>query len=119
MTPSPRLRLLHWSGLWGVHFTALRKYLAGARTPAAIYEKVTADVDAAAELIRAGLGGLLDPGPGGYDRSLERGARAEPAGVVDGVQDRGQTALQHPAPDGPSTNLAMMIPSMPLKPVWS
>lgn len=56
--PEPQIAATALVGLWGVHFTALRKYLAGARTPAAIYEKVTADVDAAAQLILAGLGGV-------------------------------------------------------------
>jgi AcrR family transcriptional regulator len=55
--PEPQIAATALVGLWGVHFTALRKYLAGARTPAAIYEKVTADVDAAAQLVLAGLGG--------------------------------------------------------------
>jgi AcrR family transcriptional regulator len=55
--PGPQIAATALVGLWGVHFTALRKYLAAARTPAAIYENVTADVDAAAQLVLAGLGG--------------------------------------------------------------
>jgi AcrR family transcriptional regulator len=54
--PEPQIAATALMGLWAVHFTALRKYLDGARAPAAVYEAVTADVDAAAELIRTGLG---------------------------------------------------------------
>jgi AcrR family transcriptional regulator len=56
--PEPQIAATALLGLWGVHFTALRKYLDGARTPAAVYEAVTADVDAAAQLIRTGLEGF-------------------------------------------------------------
>jgi AcrR family transcriptional regulator len=54
--PEPQIAATALMGLWAVHFTALRKYLDGARAPVAVYEAVTADVDAAAELIRTGLG---------------------------------------------------------------
>jgi AcrR family transcriptional regulator len=54
--PEPQIAATALMGLWGVHFTALRKYLDSARTPAAVYAAVTADTDAAAELIRTGLG---------------------------------------------------------------
>jgi AcrR family transcriptional regulator len=53
--PEPQIAASALIGLWGVHFTALRKYLDGARPPADICEAVTADVEAAAQLIRAGL----------------------------------------------------------------
>ena len=53
--PEPQIAATALMGLWAVHFTALRKYLDDARTPAAVYAAVTADVDAAAELIRAVL----------------------------------------------------------------
>jgi len=54
--PEPQIAAAALMGLWTVHFTAVRKYLDGARTPAAVYQAVTADVDTAAELIRTGLG---------------------------------------------------------------
>jgi AcrR family transcriptional regulator len=54
--PEPQIAATALMGLWAVHFTALRRYLDSARAPAAVYEAVTADVDAAAELIRTGLG---------------------------------------------------------------
>jgi len=54
--PEPQIAATALIGLWAVHFTALKKYLDGARAPAAVYEAVTADVDAAAELICTGLG---------------------------------------------------------------
>jgi AcrR family transcriptional regulator len=53
--PEPEIAAISLVGLWAVHFTALRKYLDGTRTLAVVYEAVTADVDAAACLIRAGL----------------------------------------------------------------
>ncbi len=53
--PEPQIAASALIGLWGVHFTALGKYLDGARSPAAVYEAITADVEAAAQLIRAGL----------------------------------------------------------------
>jgi AcrR family transcriptional regulator len=53
--PEPQIAATALIGLWAVHFTALKKYLDGARTTAAVYAAVTADVDAAAELIRTGL----------------------------------------------------------------
>jgi len=53
--PEPQIAATALIGLWGVHFTALRKYLDSLRSPAAVYEAVTNDVDAAAQLIRAGL----------------------------------------------------------------
>jgi AcrR family transcriptional regulator len=56
--PEPQIAAIALLGLWAVHFTALRKYLDGARTPAAVYEAVTTDVDAAAQLIRTGLDGF-------------------------------------------------------------
>src|SRR6516165_4347350 len=54
--PEPQIAATALIGLWAVHFTALKKYLDGARAPAAVYEAVTADVDAAAQLICTGLG---------------------------------------------------------------
>ena len=56
--PEPQIAATALVGLWGVHLTALKKYLDSARTPAAVYEAVTADVEAAARLILTGLGGL-------------------------------------------------------------
>jgi AcrR family transcriptional regulator len=54
--PEPQIAATALIGLWAVHFTALKKHLDGARTTAAVYEAVSADVDAAAQLIRTGLG---------------------------------------------------------------
>jgi hypothetical protein len=54
--PEPLIAAAALLGLWTVHFSALRKYLDAGRTPTAVYQAVTADVDAAAELLRAGLG---------------------------------------------------------------
>jgi AcrR family transcriptional regulator len=56
--PEPLIAATALLGLWGVHFAALRKHLDGAGTPAAVYGAVTADVDAAAQLILTGLGGF-------------------------------------------------------------
>jgi AcrR family transcriptional regulator len=53
--PEPQIAAAALLGLWGVHFTALRKSLDGARTPGEICEAVTAEVEAAARLIRTGL----------------------------------------------------------------
>ena len=53
--PAPQIAASALIGLWGVHFTALRKYLDGIRSPAEVHDAVTADVEAAAQLIRAGL----------------------------------------------------------------
>lgn len=53
--PGPQIAAAALLGLWTVHFTALRKYLDAATAPAAVYRAVTADVDAAAELLRTGL----------------------------------------------------------------
>jgi len=53
--PEPQIAATALLGLWGVHFTALRRYLDATRTPAAIRDAVTADVDTAARLIRTGL----------------------------------------------------------------
>ncbi len=53
--PQPQIAATALLGLWTVHFTALRKYLGADMTPTAVYQAVTADVDAAAELLRAGL----------------------------------------------------------------
>ena len=54
--PEPQIAATALIGLWAVHFTALKKYLDGARASSAVYAAVTADVDAAAQLIRTGLG---------------------------------------------------------------
>ena len=54
--PGPQIAATALLGLWAVHFTALRKYLDDTRTPAAVFAAVTADVDAAAELLRTVLG---------------------------------------------------------------
>jgi AcrR family transcriptional regulator len=56
--PEPQIAATALVGLWGVHLTALKKYLDSAGTPAAVYQAVTADVEAAARLILAGLGSL-------------------------------------------------------------
>ncbi len=61
--PEPQIAATALLGLWGVHFTALRKNLDDAMAPAAIYEAVMADVDAAARLIRTGLDGYLRGSP--------------------------------------------------------
>jgi AcrR family transcriptional regulator len=53
--PEPQIAAAALLGLWGVHFTALRKCLDGTRTPGEVCEAVAAEVDAAALLIRAGL----------------------------------------------------------------
>ena len=53
--PEPQIAASALIGLWGVHFTALGKYLDGARPAAAVYVAVTADVESAAQLIRGGL----------------------------------------------------------------
>jgi AcrR family transcriptional regulator len=56
--PEPQIAAAALLGLWTVHFTALRKYLDAGTTPAETYQAVTADVDAAAELLRTGLAGF-------------------------------------------------------------
>jgi AcrR family transcriptional regulator len=53
--PEPQIAATALLGLWGVHVTALRKHLDAARTPGAVYDAVTAEVEAAARLIRTGL----------------------------------------------------------------
>jgi AcrR family transcriptional regulator len=53
--PEPQISASALIGLWGVHFTALGKYLDGARSPAEVCQAVTTDVEAAARLIRVGL----------------------------------------------------------------
>jgi AcrR family transcriptional regulator len=53
--PEPQIAASALIGLWRVHFAAVRKYLDGARSPEDVCEAVTADVEAAAQLIRAGL----------------------------------------------------------------
>jgi MftR C-terminal domain len=53
--PEPQIAATALLGLWGVHFTALRKNLYDATSPTAICEAVMADVAAAARLIRTGL----------------------------------------------------------------
>jgi AcrR family transcriptional regulator len=59
--PGPQIAATALVGLWAVHFTALRKYLDSATTSAALCEAVTADVDAAAQLICTGLGSFAHP----------------------------------------------------------
>jgi AcrR family transcriptional regulator len=59
--PEPQIAATALMGLWAVHFTALRKYLDSTRTPAAVSQAVTADVDAAAQLIRTGLDSFARP----------------------------------------------------------
>ncbi|HEY0719565.1 MAG TPA: TetR family transcriptional regulator [Streptosporangiaceae bacterium] len=54
--PEPQIAAAGLVGLWGVYFTALRKYLDGSRTPAGVHDAVTADVAAAARVLRTGLG---------------------------------------------------------------
>jgi AcrR family transcriptional regulator len=54
--PEPRIAATALLGLWDVYFTALTRYLDGGRTPAGVRAAVTADVAAAARLLRAGLG---------------------------------------------------------------
>jgi hypothetical protein len=56
--PQPQIAATALIGLWAVHFTTLKKYLDGARTPGELYDAVSGDVDAAAQLIRTGLGSL-------------------------------------------------------------
>lgn len=53
--PEPQIAATALLGLWGVHSTALRKYLDAARSPAAIRDAVMADVELAARLVRTGL----------------------------------------------------------------
>jgi AcrR family transcriptional regulator len=53
--PEPQIAASALIGLWAVHFTALRKFLDGVRSSAEVYAAVSADVEAAARLIRAGL----------------------------------------------------------------
>jgi AcrR family transcriptional regulator len=59
--PEPQIAATALLGLWGVHFTALRKYLDDASTPTAVCRAVTADIAAAARLIRTGLGSFARP----------------------------------------------------------
>lgn len=59
--PGPQIAATALVGLWAVHFTALRKYLDSATTSAALREAVTADVDAAAQLIYTGLRSFASP----------------------------------------------------------
>jgi hypothetical protein len=54
--PEPQIAAAALVGLWGVHFTALKKYLGRGLTPAGVRDAVTADVAAAAGVLRAGLG---------------------------------------------------------------
>jgi AcrR family transcriptional regulator len=54
--PEPQIAATALLGLWGVYFTALKKYLGGRRTPSAVRDAVTADVAAAARVLRTGLG---------------------------------------------------------------
>jgi AcrR family transcriptional regulator len=55
--PEPQIAATALLGLWGVHFTALRKYMDATRTPSAIRDAVMSDVDTAAGLLRTGLDG--------------------------------------------------------------
>ncbi|HYB88429.1 MAG TPA: TetR family transcriptional regulator [Streptosporangiaceae bacterium] len=59
--PEPQIAATALMGLWAVHFTALRKFLDGTRTLAAVSQAVTADVEAAAQLIRTGLDSFAQP----------------------------------------------------------
>jgi AcrR family transcriptional regulator len=65
--PEPQIAATALLGLWGVHFTALKKYLGARRTPAGVREAVAADVAAAARVLRTGLGpfGPADTGARG------------------------------------------------------
>jgi AcrR family transcriptional regulator len=54
--PEPQIAATAILGLWQIQFRALRRYLDGTRTPADVYNLVTAEVRRAAELISAGLG---------------------------------------------------------------
>jgi AcrR family transcriptional regulator len=56
--PEPLIAATALIGLWAVHFSALMKHMDADTTPAELYERVTADVDAAARLISTGLGGF-------------------------------------------------------------
>jgi AcrR family transcriptional regulator len=58
--PGPQIAATALLGLWAVHFTALKKYLSTGLTPAGVRDAVTADVAAAAEVLRTGLGSF-DP----------------------------------------------------------
>jgi AcrR family transcriptional regulator len=53
--PEPQITATALIGLWGVHFTALKKHLDGTSTPQAVYEAVCAEVDRAAHLLKTGL----------------------------------------------------------------
>jgi AcrR family transcriptional regulator len=59
--PEPQMAATALLGLWGVHFTALRKYLDASRAPSAICDAVVADVYAAARLIRTALDSYAVP----------------------------------------------------------
>ena len=54
--PEPQMAAIALLGLWRIQFQSLSKYLDGTRTPAQVYEAVTADVHRAAQLIDTGLG---------------------------------------------------------------
>jgi AcrR family transcriptional regulator len=54
--PEPQIAATALLGLWAVHFTALKKYLGRGLTPAEVHDAVTADVAAAAGVLRTGLG---------------------------------------------------------------
>ena len=54
--PEPQMAAVALLGLWRIQFQSLSKYLDGTRTPAQVYEAVTADVHRAAQLIDTGLG---------------------------------------------------------------
>ena len=59
--PEPQIAAAALLGLWRVQFQSLRRHLDGARRPADIAKKVTADVARAARLLQSGLGaGLFD-----------------------------------------------------------
>ena len=53
--PEPQMAAVALLGLWRIQFQSLSKYLNGTRTPAQVYEAVTADVHRAAQLIDTGL----------------------------------------------------------------
>jgi AcrR family transcriptional regulator len=59
--PQPQIAAIALMGLWTVHATALRTHLNGASTPSGVSQAVTADVDAAAQVLRAGLGRYFGP----------------------------------------------------------
>jgi AcrR family transcriptional regulator len=53
--PEPQIAAAALLGLWRIQYRALPRYLDGTRTPAEVYQEVTADVGRAGHLISSGL----------------------------------------------------------------